>query len=154
MKRSVPRLQYQSVPNTVLPNVANLSEDGWVGIVDDDASIRLALARVFHANDIPFATFSSAEEFLQRGADDAPSCMVVDVHLRGMTGFDLHDRLVMSRSPIGPVIFITAHDEIPASQFQRGNRECAFLRKPFSTEALLKLVRPHVRCGSSMSGDH
>jgi FixJ family two-component response regulator len=129
--------------------VATLSDDGWVGIVDDDASIRCSLARVFDAHDIPFATFSSAEEFLRRSARTGPSCMVVDVHLGGMTGFDLYERLASLGGAVCSVIFITAHDEIPAAQFHRGNGPCAFLRKPFDTEALLALVRPHVRPTSS-----
>jgi FixJ family two-component response regulator len=125
--------------------VANLTDDGWVGVVDDDASIRSSLARVFQVHQIRVATFSSAEDFLARAATAEPSCMVVDVHLGGMTGFDLHDRLVGLGGTVCPVIFITAHDEIPASQFERVNARCAFLRKPFDTDALLALVRPHWR---------
>src|SRR5437764_12314325 len=108
----------------ILPNAANLSDDGWVGIVDDDASIRLALARVFHATDIPFATFSSAEEFLERGVADAPSCMVVDVVLRGMAGSDPPDRLLTSLAPIWPRMRITVTDQVPGAHIHSGYADC------------------------------
>jgi len=131
--------------------VASLTDDGWVGIVDDDASMRSCLARVFDANHIPCATFSSAEEFLQRRETARPACMVLDVHLGGMTGFDLHDRLAASGPPLCPVVFVTAHDEIPIAQFHRAEG-CTLLRKPFDIEALLALVRPHLRAAISGNG--
>ena len=118
-------------------------KDSWVGIVDDDASLRTALARVLRGNGIRTETFESAEEFLERVDPGEPDCIVLDIHLAGITGFELQD-LLASRGAEPPVIFITGHDDELA---QRGqvHGTCGYLRKPFDTKALLALLRPHLR---------
>ncbi|HZI42448.1 MAG TPA: response regulator [Gemmatimonadaceae bacterium] len=113
----------------------------WVGIVDDDASIRCSLARVFRVDGIRVETFASAEEFLERTTVSDPQCIVLDVHLGVLSGFDLQDRLA-EKGRVPPIIFITAHDEIPSSRLARRAGACGYLRKPFDTDALIALVRP------------
>ena len=113
----------------------------WVCIVDDDASIRCSLARVFRVDGIRVETFASAEEFLARPIRGDPQCIVLDVHLGALSGFDLQDRLAESGF-VPPIIFITAHDEIPTSRLARRAGACGYLRKPFDTDALIALVRP------------
>ena len=117
------------------------SLEPWVGIVDDDPSIRCSLARVFRADGIRVETFGSAEEFLDRTILSEPQCIVLDVHLGALSGFELQDRLAALGSST-PIIFITAHEEIPSSRLARRAGACGFLRKPFDTEALIALVRP------------
>lgn len=113
----------------------------WVGIIDDDPSIRCSLARVFRVDDIRVETFASAEEFLDRMAFGEPQCIVLDVHLGRLSGFELQDHLT-ARGSSTPIIFITAHEEIPSSRLARHAGACGYLRKPFDTEALIALVRP------------
>lgn len=113
----------------------------WVAIIDDDPSIRCSLARVFRVDAIRVETFASAEEFLERTSVGEPQCIVLDVHLGTLSGFDLQDRLAALGSST-PIIFITAHDEIPSSRLARRAGACGYLRKPFDTEALIALVRP------------
>jgi FixJ family two-component response regulator len=113
----------------------------WVAIVDDDASIRSSLARVFRCDGIRVETFGAAEEFLERTIPGNPQCIVLDVHLGELTGFELQDRLA-ARGDAPPIIFITAHDEIPSSRLARRAGACGYLRKPFDTDALIALVRP------------
>lgn len=113
----------------------------WVGIVDDDPSIRRALARAFRAECLVARTFSSAEEYLCRIPHDEPSCLVLDVRLGGMNGFELAERLCAEGSP-PPIVFIAAMDEIPASLLER-MPGLHFLRKPFQTDALLTLARDY-----------
>ena len=113
----------------------------WVGIIDDDPSIRSSLARVFRVDGIRVETFASAEEFLDRTVTGEPQCIVLDVHLGRLSGFELQDRLVALGSST-PIIFITAHEEIPSSRLARRAGACGYLRKPFDTEALIALVRP------------
>jgi FixJ family two-component response regulator len=114
----------------------------WVGIVDDDLSIRRALARAFRAHGIVARTFSSAEEYLSRTPDDEPSCLVLDARLGRMNGFELQGHLCANGSP-PPIIFIAAMDEIPSSLLARMPGLHGFLRKPFETDALVALVREY-----------
>jgi FixJ family two-component response regulator len=116
----------------------------WVAVVDDDDSVRTALARLLHSADLCVETFASAREFLAECADRAPGCLVLDVHLGGMSGVELHDFLVAS-GRIMPVIFISAHDDIPASEFARRAGPHGYLRKPFEGDALVSLVRRALR---------
>jgi len=114
--------------------------EGWVAIVDDDDSIRRSLARLFRINSINVRTFESAEAFLSYRPDVEPQCLVVDVHLGGMSGFVLQDRLAASgRTP--PIIFMTAMDEMPEGQLEGRSGIHTYLRKPFDTKTLLTLVQ-------------
>src|SRR6187431_157724 len=83
---------------------SNSTLEGWVAIVDDDESIRRSLARVFRINGIAARTFASAEEFLNFCCDDEPRCLVLDVQLGGMTGFELKDRL-HANGRTAPIVF-------------------------------------------------
>ena len=114
----------------------------WVGIVDDDASLRTALARALRGNGIRVETFSSAEDFLQRSVAGEPACIVLDVHLGGMSGFDLQD-LLISEGIAPPIIFITAHDDLFSAR-ARSDGSDGYLRKPFDMNALVALLRPHL----------
>ena len=76
-----------------LPLQAGIRTDGWVGIVDDDASIRQSLARMFRGHGIRAETFGSAEDYLHHSALVEPRCIVLDVHLGGLNGFELQARL-------------------------------------------------------------
>ena len=116
----------------------------WVGIVDDDESIRRSLARYLRVNGIATQTFGSAEEFLQCESD-LPSCLVIDVQLGTSTGFELRDRLAARVRTIPPIIFITARDDLVALQQTNGDGACGWLRKPFRADDLLELIRPHLR---------
>jgi FixJ family two-component response regulator len=111
-----------------------------VAIIDDDASIRAALARVLQTADFEVATYASAEEYLGAPRRSKPVCLVLDVHLGGMTGFDLQDRLVAAHTPVA-VVFITAHDEVPTRELERRAGPHGYLRKPFDSDQLLDLVR-------------
>ena len=114
----------------------------WVGIVDDDSSIRRALGRAFRAEGIETRTFSSAEEYLCRIPHEDPSCLVLDVRLGEMTGFELAERLCTEGAP-PPIIFVAAMDEIPSSLTERMPGLHGFLRKPFGTDALIALVHEY-----------
>ena len=120
----------------------------WVAIVDDDPSVRSALARVLRTAGIPVETYASAHEYLSASIDREPACLVLDVHLGGMTGFDLHDRLLASGSAVA-VVFITAHDEVPTQELERRAGPDGYLRKPFDGDQLLALVRRVAHTGST-----
>src|SRR5690349_17906932 len=117
-------------------------DDSWVGVVDDNASLRIALARALRANGLLVKAFASAEEFLERRDDSEPACLVLDIHLGGMSGFDLRDRLVANGAAV-PIIFITGHDDV-LTEHARSRSACGYLRKPFDTAVLVALLRPHL----------
>jgi FixJ family two-component response regulator len=118
-------------------------QEPWVGIVDDDASLRTALARVLRGNGIRVEAFESAEEFLQRTVAGEPDCLVLDIHLAGISGFELQD-LLASRGAEPPIIFITGHDDLLPER-ARIHRTSGLLRKPFDSNALVALIRRHLR---------
>ena len=124
------------------PSRSTIETECWIGIVDDDASIRKSLARMFGGNGIRTVTFGSAEEYLDRSMPVEPRCIVLDVHLGGLSGFELQARLV-AEGNLTPIIFITAH-ELRTAELARCPGPCGYLRKPFDSEALIALVRPHL----------
>jgi two-component system response regulator FixJ len=106
-----------------------------VYVIDDDASLLRALRRLLGAGGFRVCTFSSAEEFLE-SERATPACLVLDVHLGGLSGLDLQERLIAAGRRI-PVVFITAHDDAPTRERARRVGAIDYLRKPFNDESLL-----------------
>ncbi|OLD30903.1 MAG: hypothetical protein AUI49_07880 [Candidatus Rokubacteria bacterium 13_1_40CM_2_68_13] len=79
-------------------------------MVDDDTSLLRSLNRLLRAAGFTVETFESAEAFLQARRSSLPDCLVLDVHLGAVSGFDVHAQLVASGTPV-PTIFITGHDD-------------------------------------------
>jgi FixJ family two-component response regulator len=112
-----------------------------ISIVDDDEAVREAMARLMKAHGYLVQTFDSGASLLnsERRAD----CLIADVAMPGMTGLELHDRLVAAGESI-PTILITAHpDETARSRALRAGVLC-YLAKPFSEDELLGCVRSAV----------
>jgi FixJ family two-component response regulator len=122
-------------------------DDGWIAVVDDDPSIRQSLGRMFRGNRIRTETFGSAEEYLDRSMNSEPRCIVLDVHLGGLNGFELQ-AVLAEQGLHTPIIFITAH-EICSAELARFPRAYGYLRKPFDCDALIALVRPHLYLAST-----
>lgn len=110
-----------------------------VCVVDDDVSLLRALRRLIGAGGFEVATFSSAEEMLDSSVRDRAACLVIDVHLGGLDGFELQERLAASGSKV-PVLFITARDDAPTRERAR-RAGAAYLRKPFDDESLLGAIK-------------
>jgi FixJ family two-component response regulator len=111
-----------------------------VNIVEDDASFRRALERLLRASGFEACTFASAEDFLRSSAPKSRGCLIIDLHLPGMSGFELFDHLAASAPP-RPAIFMTAQDQ--DSLRERASRipGSVYLRKPFAGSVLLEAVR-------------
>jgi FixJ family two-component response regulator len=111
-----------------------------VGVVDDDESGRAALSSLIRSAGYMCAVFPSAEAFLAAGAFAGPHCIILDVHMPGLSGLELQARLRQMCWPI-PVIFITAYwnDETHQTALREG--AFAFFHKPFRGEALLDAIR-------------
>ena len=110
-----------------------------VAVVEDDPSVRRSLLRLLNAHGFAVEEFPSAEAFLARAPDSQIACVVLDLHLPGMSGFELRAKLTVEGSTL-PIIFITAnHDE--AAMRAAVELGCiAFLRKPFPAELLIEAV--------------
>src|SRR5688572_28871337 len=96
---------------TVTP--ANI-ENPVVFIVDDDASVRQALANLLQAVELEVETFATAEDFLSRAPSQRTSCLVLDVRLPTVSGLHIQDELVRAGNPI-PIIFVSGHADVPMS---------------------------------------
>jgi DNA-binding response OmpR family regulator len=107
-------------------------------VVEDDASMSQALERILRAGGFAADAYASAEDALEAAA--LADCLVLDIHLPGMSGFELYRQLTLSGKEL-PVIFITAHDE-PAvrEEAQRLAGSGSYLPKPFSGRALLDAI--------------
>lgn len=114
-------------------------EQPLVCVIDDDASLLRALRRLLGAGGFRVCTFSSAEDFLE-SASATPVCLVLDVHLGGLSGVDLQERLVTAGRRI-PVVFITAHDDAVTRERARRAGAVDYLCKPFNDEALIAGIR-------------
>jgi len=108
-----------------------------VAVVEDDPSFLRALQRLLSGAGFSVATFASAEEFLASESAEATACLVLDIHLDKMSGFDLSQHLTTAGISI-PTIFITAHDD-PATR-KRARSGVAYLRKPFREHALIGAI--------------
>jgi FixJ family two-component response regulator len=111
-----------------------------IAIVDDDPSMLRATKELLDAQGFANRGFSSAEEFLIRGVAAQVDCLLLDIHLGGMSGFELRNQLKLSGSTL-PVIFITALDD-EDTRGQAHKAGCvAFLRKPYSGRQLMDAIR-------------
>jgi FixJ family two-component response regulator len=114
--------------------------DPIVFVVDDDASMREALANLVSSVSLRVECFASSTEFLRRGRSESPSCLVLDVRLPGLSGLELQRRLARAEPHI-PIIFISAHGDIPMAVRAMKAGAVEFLPKPFRDEELLDAVR-------------
>jgi FixJ family two-component response regulator len=107
-----------------------------VFVVEDDASVREALAGLIRSAGWNVEVYVSAHEFLARPRADGPSCLVLDVGLPGLSGLDLQSRMAELHQDI-PIVFITGHGDIPMSVRAMKAGAVEFLTKPFVDQDLL-----------------
>lgn len=110
-----------------------------ITIVDDDASVRKALIRLFKAAGYQVQAFESSEAFLLSGALAQTQCLVLDVHLPKMNGLELQRQLVDERLTC-PTVFISAFDDEDTRQMAVRNGAIGFLGKPVDVDHLLSLI--------------
>jgi RNA polymerase sigma factor (sigma-70 family) len=111
-----------------------------VFVVDDDPSVRSSLKFLLSSVGLQVESFDSAETFLQRKPPDAPSCLVLDVRLRGLSGLDFQRELATRNIRI-PIVFVTGHGDIPMSVRAMKAGAIEFLTKPYRDQDLLDAVR-------------
>ena len=110
-----------------------------VFVVDDDRSMRESLQNLLRSAGLNVQTFASAHEFLTHQRPTAPSCLVLDVQLPGLSGLELQQELAQDEAPM-PIIFITGHGDIPMTVRAMKAGALEFLTKPFRDQDLLNAV--------------
>jgi FixJ family two-component response regulator len=122
-----------------------------VAVVDDDSSYCRALERLLRAYGFTPLIYSSAESFLRDSARPRVDCMILDIHLDGMSGFALQSQLAQAGS-VPPIIFMTA-DEGPDTLDRARRAGCAeFLNKPFVGKSLLEAIRRALAAADKNAG--
>jgi FixJ family two-component response regulator len=119
---------------------AKLEARDMVFIVDDDESLREALARLFRSVGLGVQAYATPPEFLASKLPDVPSCLVLDIRLPGMSGLDFQAELGNANINI-PIIFITGHGDIPMTVKAMKAGAVEFLTKPLREQDLLDAVR-------------
>ena len=120
--------------------VTDKSPPRHISIVDDDASIREALKSLMRSVRFNVDAFASAEEFLASERVDDTACLILDVYLPGMNGFELQSHLKTEGRDI-PIIFITAHSDEASRQRALKGGAIDFLSKPVRRDTLLKAIQ-------------
>ena len=106
-----------------------------IAIVDDDASVRRSLERLVRSAGYAVETFASAREFLEWLPRGQAACLVLDVHMHEMSGFELQERLAV------PVVFITSHDDAVTRARIEKSGASGHLWKPFDEQTVLSAIR-------------
>jgi FixJ family two-component response regulator len=110
-----------------------------VMVVDDDPDFRDSVARLLRSVDLETRHFSSVADFLKADLPDGPTCLVLDVRLPGQSGLELQRELAAANRQL-PIIFITAHADIPMTVQAMKGGALEFLTKPFRDQELLDAV--------------
>jgi FixJ family two-component response regulator len=113
--------------------------DGVVFIVDDDTAMRRSLESLLRSVGLRVEGFASAQDFLRGTPPNLPGCLVLDVRLPGLSGLDLQTRMAEAALDI-PIVFITAHGDIPMTVRAMKGGAVEFLTKPFRDQDLLDAV--------------
>jgi FixJ family two-component response regulator len=118
---------------------------GTIHIIDDDASVRVALQRVLSSAGYTTRCYAAAGDYLLPPPDPAPGCLLLDLQLRGFSGLDLQDALPRHPGYERPIVFLSGADDVRASvrAMRSGARE--FLTKPVDFDVLLAAVEDAIR---------
>lgn len=122
-------------------------------VVDDDASVRRSTERLVRPLGFSIQTFASAREFLDGARTDRPGCLVLDVHMPGLSGLDLQRELAQRGVEL-PIIFLTGHGDIPMSVRAMKAGAVEFLTKPVKSRDLLTAIRGAIEHGRASHRAH
>jgi len=112
--------------------------------VDDEEPILKALGRLLRSAGLDVALFQSGGEFFESLRTRRPNCVVLDLHMPEMSGFEIQSRLAKSADPL-PVVIITGHDSNEARAGALAAHPVAYLRKPVNDQVLLEAIEAALR---------
>jgi FixJ family two-component response regulator len=110
-----------------------------IAVIDDDRSVRDGLTNLLSSMDYQTRSYASAEAFLDEANVSAPSCLIVDVRMTGMTGIEMQAK-AREAGLVAPVIFLTAHCDDNTRERAMSGGAYAFLCKPFDEDELLAVI--------------
>lgn len=125
-------------------NPLDFGPDPMVYLVDDDESIRFLMRTLLEGDGIDVATYATAEEFLASYRHELSGCLVLDLHLPGISGLELQ-RILVQRGMQMPIIFFTAQGSVPKAVMALKNGAVDFVEKPFDNKDLLRRIREYLR---------
>lgn len=115
------------------------SADPCIAVVDDESPVRTMLVRLLRLADYRVTAFASGEEFLDSLTARLPACAILDVHMPGLSGFDVQSRMRAAHIEV-PIVFITASDDSALDRSALEAGAICLLRKPFSSDQLIEVV--------------
>ena len=124
-----------------------------VHVVDDDPAVRRSLAWLLEGEGLVVQVHASAEEFLEALIPEQPGCALVDLRMPGMSGLELQQALA-ARGVALPVVFVTAHGDVPLAVTAMRRGAVDFVEKPFNDEALVAAVRRALSVDTRKRGSH
>ena len=117
-----------------------------VAIVDDEEGIRKALSRLLRASGLEAESYANGQEFLDAASGHRPDCVVLDLHMPGMSGLQVLRKLKAAGQRLS-IVVITAHDEPETRERCIDAGACAYLRKPLEDRLLLNAISAALRTG-------
>jgi RNA polymerase sigma factor (sigma-70 family) len=122
-------------------------QDPVIFLVDDDPSVRKSLSRLISSAGYPVEAFSSAREFLNRTSSEQSGCLLLDLRMPDINGIELQEELVLTGNSL-PIIFISAHADVPISVRAMKGGAVDFLTKPFSGDQLVSAIKTAIEKNS------
>ena len=118
-----------------------------IAVLDDEESVRRALARMLGASQFDVDVFASGQEFLDSLRTRLPDCLVLDYQMPGLTGRDVQRQLALAQTQV-PIIVVTAHDEPALREQCLADGAVAYVAKPLQRERLVGLIHDAIRLHS------
>jgi len=115
-----------------------------IAVVDDEESVRLALARMLRASSFEVSIYSSGEDFLQSLKTCVPDCAVLDFQMPGLTGRDVQRALSVAKLSL-PIIIVTAHDQPSLREKALADGAVAYFTKPLRRDTLIAALAQAIR---------
>ena len=115
-----------------------------IAVVDDEESVRRALARMLSASQFDVDVFASGQEFLDAAPTRHYECVILDYQMPGLTGRDVQRQLALAQLRV-PIIVVTAHDQPALREQCLADGAIAYLAKPLQRERLVALIQDAVR---------
>jgi len=116
-----------------------MSPSLFIAVVDDELSVRKALGRLLTASQMGVETFASGQEFLDSLSSRRPDCVVLDLHMPGLSGLDVQRELTRT-AVIVPIVIVTAHDDAERRAECLAAGASAYLLKPLDERTLLDAI--------------
>jgi FixJ family two-component response regulator len=115
-----------------------------IAVVDDEESVRLALARMLRASSFEVSIYRSGEEFLESLKTTVPDCVVLDFQMPGLTGRDIQRALSVAKLAL-PIIIVTAHDQPSLREKVLADGAVAYFTKPLRRDTLIAALDQAIR---------